>query len=184
MAPVVADGRRQHIRLTVLNMRSVSRLKPSSLCSPLAAGFDPRWLRALQTAAASAISPGSQASGSVNVSMGEALEEHNATVGEMIIGFFKIPVAHSRSRRAAGGEGTEHSLLYDLTHSFHLGSMIILSMLLLEVRLTDNDSLLEVRLTDNDSLMEVRLPDNDSLLEVRLLDNDSLLGVRLIDLVS
>lgn len=65
--------------------------------------------------------------------MGDAEGEHNATVGEMIIGFFKIPVAHSRTRRAAAGEGKEHSLLYDLTHSFHLGSMIILSMLLLEV---------------------------------------------------
>ena len=87
----------------------------------------------MQTAAANAIHPGSQASGSVNVSVGDAVGEHNATVGEMIIGFFKIPVAHSRTRRAAAGEGKEHSLLYDLTHSFHLGSMIILSMLLLEV---------------------------------------------------
>ncbi|XP_012941805.1 uncharacterized protein LOC101862058 [Aplysia californica] len=46
---------------------------------------------------------------------------------------------HHRVRRAAKqevpGHEVDHGLLYDLTHTFHLGSMVILSLLLLETLL-------------------------------------------------
>ncbi|KAK7098342.1 uncharacterized protein [Littorina saxatilis] len=114
-----------------------SSLVGSGVMAQPAGGFDPRWLQFLQSAAASAQLPGHD-SGSVNVSIPLASGDSskNLTAGEMIIGFFKIPVAHHRGRRAAGAEAEgEHTLLHDLTHSFHLGSMIILSMLLLETLL-------------------------------------------------
>nr|KAG5698632.1 hypothetical protein BaRGS_003146 [Batillaria attramentaria] len=74
----------------------------------------------------------------MNVTIAPPLDEQeNSSLSHMIIGFFKIPVSHSRSKRAAGGGGEdgEHGLLHELTHAFHLGSMIILSILLLETLL-------------------------------------------------
>ncbi|XP_048242302.1 uncharacterized protein LOC124141030 isoform X1 [Haliotis rufescens] len=53
--------------------------------------------------------------------------------------FMKSGVIHKRAKRAAEGseedDGHGHSLLHELTHAFHLGSMAILSMLLLETLL-------------------------------------------------
>ncbi|KAK3577936.1 hypothetical protein CHS0354_020814 [Potamilus streckersoni] len=41
-------------------------------------------------------------------------------------------ISHHRSKRAGGGSGSAHGLTYELTHVFHIGSMVILSILLLE----------------------------------------------------
>lgn len=96
-------------------------------------GLDPQWMAALQSAAKTQI-VGSHTSESVNVTGDLSSTQGNSSKEPMLIGIFKIPVAKSRRRRAAEGDlqGT-HKLLHDLTHSFHLGSLIILSMLLLEV---------------------------------------------------
>ncbi|KAL8623989.1 hypothetical protein ACOMHN_040615 [Nucella lapillus] len=120
-------------------------------------GLSQQWLQVLQDAAAKVAgsSPGSQGSGTLNLTLpggnlpAGGSSNATTTAGQVIIGFFKIPVSaaspqaggsaaaasgasHSRRRRAAEGATAEHDLLHDLTHSFHLGSMILLSMLLLE----------------------------------------------------
>lgn len=100
-------------------------------------GIDPRLWQALQAAAVSL--PVSQLSGIFNVSVPGAADSNSS---ELVVTFFKIPVG--RSKRAAGpstraapeGSVVEgHEMLHHLTHSFHLGSMIILSILLAEALL-------------------------------------------------
>ncbi|XP_076450477.1 uncharacterized protein LOC143286695 [Babylonia areolata] len=125
-----------------------SQLAASGLVVP-AGGLSQQWLQALQSAAASLNLTGTQSTGTLNLSVpaggtaGGTNGSSAATPGEVIIGFFKIPVSSSRRRRrrslggGGGGEGGDepHGLLNDLTHSFHLGSMILLSLLLLETLL-------------------------------------------------
>lgn len=61
----------------------------------------------------------------------------NSSDEHMTIGIFKQPLANIRRRRAANKRLDKHDqMLNHLTHSFHIGSMVILSFLLLEVSCT------------------------------------------------
>ncbi|XP_025086663.1 uncharacterized protein LOC112559546 [Pomacea canaliculata] len=60
----------------------------------------------------------------------------NSSDEHMTIGIFKQPLANIRHRRAANKRLDKHDqMLNHLTHSFHIGSMVILSFLLLETLL-------------------------------------------------
>lgn len=75
--------------------------------------------------------------------------QHHRTIGDTGVG--QDPVYHGLFNRmarqllsievhAGGGDGAhEHTLLEELTHVFHLGSMVILSVLVLEVRNVNTD---------------------------------------------
>lgn len=106
-------------------------------------GLEPSLWQALQTAALRI--PFSQA-GTINVSVpggAAGMEPANgSSAGEMVVGIFKIPLGRSRraagpqARAAAKGPGVGgNEALHHLTHTFHLGSMIILSILLAEALL-------------------------------------------------
>ncbi|KAK7485723.1 hypothetical protein BaRGS_00023024, partial [Batillaria attramentaria] len=128
----VRDFLLQHQGQAQLNL--TSQLQAFAFQNP---GLNQRWLNSFLQAGANAQLSATQAS-VMNVTIAPPLDEQeNSSLSHMIIGFFKIPVSHSRSKRAAGGGGEdgEHGLLHELTHAFHLGSMIILSILLLETLL-------------------------------------------------